>query len=200
MSSIIVRLGAILPDSVKEYVYEIMTPRVAERQSGMRAQVEHALRVLSASLETEVRAQEARIPRLLDSEDVRWALREMRDRVEHLIRALSPGFANVEGLIRFIETAMAMGVGGIKAGANPDEVADAVSRAMDHLSGYMLGNGFIEATTTSAPPHHFVYAEVRKVNREVPLSDLLGWRGVAPDRAQRVRRVHIEPPQTSRIA
>lgn len=160
--------------SLKEFLYERLGPRVREYELNVIDEARSQLRVFAATLEREVHAQERQLARLLDSEDVRWALREMRARIEGLVSQLQPGRIKLTRLYQFLRTATDLGVGGIRSAGTPVEVADATSRAVDHVHGYLLSYGFVASEPTR--PRSFVFVEVRRGGQRVSPAELQSWR------------------------
>ena len=171
--SIQIRIGRMLPERLKNFVAEIATPRVVERERELLDQVEHAVGVLAERIEREVRTADRRIG-LLDSPDVRLALGDLRARTELFHRCLERDALGVEGLLTFAETAADIGVGGVRAATTADDAADAISRAVDHLQDYMLSNGFLDSDSLHkghlVEPH-----DVRKLRARVSAKEFAGW-------------------------
>jgi hypothetical protein len=161
--------------------YERLTPLVVQHQRAQLDELEHALRVFAADVEREARGQESRLDRCLDSEDLRLSLGDLRERTEQLISSIRIEFVDADQLQRFLDTARDLAIGGIRNAADADEVADAVSRAIDNVAGYMHGNGLVHRPSQGrAQLMFYVSHHVLKVEPNVTVGEAIQWR----------RRVH----------
>lgn len=98
------------------------------------------IRQFGAALEREVRDRDAALGGVLDSMDVRWALRDMRCRVEGIASSLDLTRVEPVRVSRFLLATRKLGIDGINSAVGPDEVADALSRAVDHLQDFVAAH------------------------------------------------------------
>jgi hypothetical protein len=162
----------IVPESIKDFVALRATPRVVERERSLAAAVETGLNLFCAKIETEIRLADGRMRGVLDSADVREAISDLRARSFHLALAYERTSVGVEALLDFIALATDLGTGGIKAATNPDEIADAASRAVDHVEGYMVSHGHI---ADEVPLRRPKTNDVRKKRTAVMVREVAAW-------------------------
>lgn len=94
---------------------------------------------LSNRLQSETAIRLLRMHKTYNS-DLDEALTDFRGRMEIFAGILPP---DDESVIAFIGLIYEMGAGGIKAAEGVGDIADALSRQVDHLEGYMLHRGMI---------------------------------------------------------
>ena len=179
-------LRKLLPPSARGVVYDLVAPRVVNRQFSLFDAVRHELHTLAGTLDGEVRARDI-AEGVLDSEDVRLALTDMRERLTLLGESLRPGNTRLSELLTFIKTASDLGVTGVRTGRNHEEIADAVSRAVDHVQGFLLGHGFVRSV-----PHHresFAPSDVHRASVTVTGEAISMWRSRSLDRSEGLARV-----------
>lgn len=169
----------LLPVGVKDYLVRMAMPRLVERDRGRRELVARRTYMFVAAVEREVREADHRLHGVLDSEDVRLAITDLRSRGAQLAALLRHDLVGVDALLAFIDSVQDLGTGGIKAATTPDEVADAASRAIDHLEGYLHSHDQIVASADSGGivPRPDP-AEVRKLASNRTTGEVASWRKV----------------------
>jgi hypothetical protein len=160
--------------------YERLTPFVVQHQRAQLDEIGHALRVFAADVEREARAQEPRVDRCLDSQDVRLSLGDLRERTEQLISSIRIELVDADQLQRFLDIARDLAVGGIRTAVDAEDVGDTVSRAIDNVAGYMHGNGLIHRQSQDradrAQLMFYVSHHVLKVEPNVTVGEAIQWR------------------------